>query len=418
LKKKNIAESLALLSLFLLIGPQFVQASSQTIHVAKQFHIPTPDGILIYNRSDGDIYFPTYDQSGNNLVSILNPAANKIIANVSVPLTPWGTGLYVPNSAEVWIGASSQNSPNPRNYFEIIKGTRLVSVVSTTFSASSSYTTSIYNPSNGYVYTLGGDIYNGLNNSLVGSVNYVPKCNGKVIEQGLDSLVYVPYSKMVYISGDVFPNSCNIHDFIIQLEGTKIVGILSLPSEKDYNDFLLYDPANNGLYVGGAMTTVGAAYLRVVNTETGKVVKTFSITCSHSCDVTPVIYSAYNNNIYIRIDQAGKDDTLKGILGMVNSKTNALVLKIDSFDETFSIDSFGLPTPMVYDSSNACIYIASTGYNIILTLSVVSTVANQPIVHPFHLDNNEAVGSVVYDPNNALVYLADSYGKMFVVSSN
>lgn len=362
---------------------------------------------MILDTSNKYMYFVTTDNKSDNFVSIFDSVKNKLISNLSLPFAyDYSSLLYVPNSNEVWIPSVDSNS---KGYFEIVKGTKLKSIIPT------NSTESIYNPSNGYVYTLSGDIYDGKTNNLLETLDYSLKCGGNSVTYPT-SLIYVPYNKMVYVSNSAYQNSCKIHDYIAVISGKSLSTRINLPTIGDSNDVLAYDPADNGLFVGGT-TSYGYTHLRLINIKTVKLVATLAFRCVYSgygCAVTPYIYSPYNHNLYVLVDSP-IDHGTESKLYMINSFNH----KISSLG--FLDTSFGYL--LTYDFANNNIYILSSDYFNGVYLDTFSTVSNHWGSY-FELDDGYGGiwGGIVFDSLNMHVYVtAQSFdlnnATMFIVSS-
>jgi hypothetical protein len=302
--------------------------------------------------------------------------------------------------------------------FAVLQGTKLIATIPT------GSPDAVYNPSNGYVYTLAGDIYNGKTNAHLNYVAYNPLCGGQPVAVPT-SIIYVAYDKMVYISGYAAANSCNIHDFIEEISGTTLKSVVNLPTITDTNDVMNFDPANKGLYVGGVTSlNTGYAHLKIINVTNNKLVSSFAFSCasnSSGCSVSPFLYSPYNRNMYFIISEESSGGNFSTNLGMINSFTDNITLNIADLDTTN-----GFAT--TFDSSNSAIYVITGSYPLhgpsggwSANLYVVSTVTNS-IVATFY-DLNGGYGSpfygITYDPLNTHVYatVAFFYPTMYVISS-
>jgi len=343
---------------------------------------PTSLGAIIYDPSNGDIYF-----AWNGNILVINSSTNQLIKSIAVGGLPWAMA-YDPQNGDIYVaeGIPSSaiiviNSSTNTIVKKIDLGSFVISFNSTVVCVNSIGSVTVekvtfkvenitlgagavailYDPENGYIYvaTAFSGYYKYVNvNYNDGNSTKVAKTLGIVLSsciyvinpttgtivnkinvgQEVKAMVYDPENGYIYVI-DGYTNTITI----INGKTNTVIGNITVgkcPSA------ILYEPSNGYLYVADSATNTVA----VINPETNSVIKNITVRNK------PVALAYDPQNGYIYVVNSGSDSVT-----VINGETNTVIGSIE-----VGLD----PVSIAYDPSNGYIYVYNLGSD---TISIIST---------------------------------------------
>ena len=409
---------------------------------------------LIFDPASGSVYVANYN-SGS--VSIVNDTNRSVVGTVVVGASPEGLA-YIPTSQQVFVGHYDSTAAD---IIDGVNGT-LVKTLHIGWSPMGAS----FDAANGLLYVANSDSNNlteilGSSDTIVANVLvgttypdavaydggdgevYVAESNTGIVDAVNDTtntvaakipvgtgpvgLSYDPQDGRVYVANLLSKNLT-----VIDGATNKAVGSVGLTYPPEA---LAYDGANGRVYVacfGNGNTSSGL--VAVVDTTTDNVVANVSMNAGIAISVA---YDALNGYVY-----AGGIDGSSDIVDVIDPTSNSVVKTLYPND----------PEALVVDTSDGDIYVAEASFGQVgvingTTNSLVTTITalNNPWNLAYDSDNHlvyagdpgagheSAINGTnlvttlpvplgpegaVYDPNNAVLYVADGAGAVSLISTS
>jgi hypothetical protein len=322
---------LGLVAIFAVQSVSMSFAATDAIHIVKAVPLPASFSGAVFNPSNNYTYLISgYGSARLINVTIWN-SANKLVKTLTLGSDELTRMMfYVPISHEVWI--YGQN-----NGFYVVQGLKFVKVISLPANLSGGgYSGSLYNPSNGYIYFttqapyLGVDridVFNGATNSFVTTINFEPDNNYYPAGMILD-----PVNHGIYVSNPTV-NTNNEYAFVAVIQGTSVVAKISTPYRTGFTGPMIYNPANNRIYIFDNSPKGQLAVM--VNPTTNKIVSTLTLWGVFDFDfggVSGSFYSPASKNLYVVSTGGwgGEDGYVWTNITMINSVTNAVTYLVNN----------------------------------------------------------------------------------------
>jgi YVTN family beta-propeller protein len=246
----------------------------------------------------------------------------------------------------------------------------------------------IYNPTNDEVYVVSENLHVV---AISGSSDKIVKSISVQVDDFHQDLAYDAANGNVYVAN---ANPGSVAE--ISSSTNSVIAMIKTGSHPQH---LLFDPANNNLYVSVGTVTSGlhpkSPYVDVISSSTNKVVAT--ITLAESPGSHPDAFFAYNP---ANLEVYQSDDV--GHVYVISSATNTLLTTLTLFTTSFCCTLL----TMAYDPSNMELYAAAAGTGIWAISSTNSVVAT--------LSLTGANGYLGYDSVDSDIFVAG--GTTYVVS--
>lgn len=286
---------------------EVVNPATQT--VVATISVGSEPGVVAYDPADEDIYVSNY---GSNTVSVISSVTNTVVATVNTGEQP------------MWITYSAANKD--------------IYVIDTT-------------------YPYGIAVINGQTNTLINTI---------AIEAS--NAIYDPANQYVYAAVTKFVSGVQ-EPFLYAISGSnQIVAEILLSGQSfpaaEYGGSLVYDTANDNVFVGTDPGTTGPNVVSEISSSSDTVIGTANIpsdcTSSGCFDLSYLTYNPNNQEIYV---------SGPGQYVYIISSSDALIQTI-SLTVIVSSVSSNFPVVSIYDPENNEVFVLCSNYaEIIIPLS-------------------------------------------------
>ncbi|BCU67895.1 hypothetical protein HS7_13320 [Sulfolobales archaeon HS-7] len=276
---------------------------------------------IAYDPSNGYLYVT--ESYANNIVTVIDPANNTILTNITVGNQPEGI-TYDPSNGYLYVVDALSNNVS------VIDPADNVVIANITVG---NYPKGIaYDSSNGYLYvTDSGSVFVSVINpsadQVVGniSVGFLP-----------NDIVYDPGNGYIYVTGSSATGYAYVS--VVNPSTDKAITNISfgIPTTQGFPEGITYDPSNGYIYVTGICS------VSTIDPHSNTIITHVNVPDNSRC----LVYDPGNGYLYV----TGYFPNDSGLVSVINPANNTVLTNIQVGKE---------PHGITYDPGNARLYVAN-----------------------------------------------------------
>lgn len=324
---------------------------------------------IFYNPSNHFIYVLS---RGENMIQVINSSTYEVVKNITVKPHPFMMKA-VPEIEKIFVHYNPQNT----NYVEVVStiSNEVIDSIPTT-----SDTSTVYNPSNGYIYF--GNWYSGVYH-CDNSITVVNSTSNEIVHKipiGWSARPeYNPFDNNIYVA-TTYNNDCTKRVPFISVINSSTNKVTNNITTGEEPRFILINPDNKNLYV----TSIKSKEITIINASSKLPIKTIDLGNFHANNFNSyMIYNPLNQLMYIPND-------IENNVIAINASTNEIQSKILVGKE---------PHQLIFNPSDGNIYVTNFLSG---DVSIIDSLTNT-VKDPIRTGNGPI--EMAYDPLKKYLYV-------------